>query len=127
MTPITKKYRFWSFFFLFFSILLNVAPIGAYTITALINANLVVEKVALISTVFVVLILSIVAWVNKTTMKSRVWIVMLGLYFCLDEFIVPLLIIAITQILDEWIVAPLHGYFRNIYTINREIDRRGTV
>lgn len=127
MTPITKKYRFWSFIFLFFSILLNVAPIGAYTIMALINANLVVEKVALISTVFVVLILSIVAWVNKTTMKSRVWIVMLGLYFCLDEFIVPLLIIAITQILDEWIIAPLHGYFRNIYTINREIDRRGTV
>lgn len=125
MTAITKRYRAIAVILLIVSILFNVAPLAAYTITGLAEADLVVEKVALTSTVFVVAILSVVAWVNKTTMRSRVWIVMLGLYFCLDSFVVPLLIIAITQILDEWIISPLHKYFRNKYRINKEIDHRG--
>lgn len=127
MSSITKKYRICAAILLIISILFNVAPLAAYTITGLVEADLVIEKVALTSTVFVVAILSVVAWVNKTTMRSRVWIVMLGLYFCLDTFVTPLLIIAITQILDEWIISPLHRYFRNKYTINKEIDHRGVV
>lgn len=125
MTPITKKYRIIAVLLLIISILFNVAPLAAYTITGLVEADLTTEKVALTSTIFVVAILSVVAWVNKTTMRSRVWIVMLGLYFCLDSFITPLLIIAITQILDEWIISPLHKYYRNKYRINKEMDHRG--
>ena len=106
------------------SLLFNVAPLATYTIIGLVGANLIVEKIALTCTVFVVLILSIVAWVNKTTIRSKVWVILLGLYFCLDYFITPLLIIAITQILDEWILCPLKAHYRNLYTINREIDKR---
>ena len=125
MSKITKNYRIIAAVLLILSILFNVAPLAAYTITGLVEADLTTEKVALTSTIFVVAILSVVAWVNKTTMRSRVWIVMLGLYFCLDSFITPLLIIAITQILDEWIISPLHKYYRNKYRINKEIDHRG--
>lgn len=121
----TKKYRIVSALLLIVSILLNVAPLGAYTIIGLSEANLVSEKVALVSTVFVVLILSVVAWVNKTTMRSRIWVVILGLYFCLDSFIAPLLVIAITQVLDEWFISPLHKHYKNKYIINKEIDKRG--
>ena len=125
MTKTTKTYKLVAGLLLIVSILLNVAPLGAYTIIGLSEANLVSEKVALVSTVFVVLILSVIAWINKTTMRSRIWVVILGLYFCLDSFIAPLLIIAITQVLDEWIISPLHKYYKNKYSINREIDKRG--
>ena len=124
MANITKKLRIAAVLLLIISILLNVGPLAAYTIMGLAEADLTTEKVALASAVFVVLILSVVAWVNKTTMRSRIWVILLGLYFCLDNFVVPLLVIAITQILDEWIISPLYHYYQNKYTINREIDRR---
>lgn len=120
----TKRYRIIAFLLLITTILLNVGPLAVYSIIGLIEANLVVEKVALSCTIFVVLILSAVAWVNKTTMRSRVWVIILGLYFCLDYFIVPLLIIAITQVLDEWIVSPARKHYKNKYIINKEFDKR---
>ena len=111
MTKLTRNYRFISILLVVCSILLNVAPLGTYAIIGLSEANLVTEKVALVSTVFVVLILSVIAWVNKTTMRSRIWVVILGLYFCLDNFLTPLIIIAITQVVDEWLISPLCKYY----------------
>lgn len=124
MTSRTKKYRCWAAILLIISILLNVAPIAAYTIIGFVQADLIVEKVALTSTIFIVGIMSLVALVNKTTMRSRIWVILLGLYMCLDSFITPLIIIAITQILDEWFVSPIHKSCRNRYIINKEIDKR---
>ena len=120
----TKKYKTLSILFLVFSLLLNLVPIIVYSIEALGSNGVIVEKVTFCLTVFVVLILSAVAWINKTTMKSRVWIIMLGLYVCLDHFIGPLLIIGITQILDEWIASPLRKHYKNKYVINKELDNR---
>lgn len=122
---ITKKYHIVAVILLVLSILLNVTPLAAYTIIGLTSASLVVEKVALTSTIFVVLIMSVVAWINKITMRSRIWLIMLALYFCLDTIITPLLIIAVTQIIDEIIVCPLRKKYQNRYIINKEIDKRG--
>lgn len=125
MSQTTKNYRFGSVLFGVLSVLANVAPLAIYTVVGLMDATLVVEKVGLMATLMVVLIMSLVAWVNKTTMKSRIWILLLGLYFCLNNFITPLIIIAVCQISDEWILSPLHKYFHDRYVINREIDKRG--
>ena len=118
----TMRALFWVFFAL--SLLANVAPIGGYTIAAFFGAGVIVEKVALCCSVLVVGILSLIAWVNKTTMRSRIWVILLALYFCLDNFIVPLVIIAITQILDEWIFSPLASHYRNKLIVNKEMDKR---
>lgn len=120
----TKKYRLLTWIFGIFTFLCNVGPLAVYAIQGLCTADLIVEKVSLTCTIFVVVLLSVIAWVNKTTMRSRVWVVMLGLYFSLDHFITPLIIIAVTQILDEWIINPLYKYFKNKYRINKEIDKR---
>lgn len=120
----TKKYRAWTWVLGIVSILLNICPLAVYTLDALIHADLVNEKVGLCCTVFIVLILSIIAWINKTTMRSRVWVIMLGLYFCLDSFVVPLIIIACTQILDEWVISPVYKYCKSKYSIHKEIDKR---
>ena len=121
----TKKYhRIWLVFAIL-SILLNVGPLAAYSIIALAGASLVIEKVALSMTVLVVLIMTAVAFLNKTTMKSRVFVIIIGLYLCLDHFITPLLIISACQIVDEWIASPISKHYKNKFRINKEIDKRG--
>ena len=120
----TKKYRrlFWLFTIL--SLLLNIAAPAYYIFDGLLGDGIIVEKVALSASVFIVILLSAVAYVNKTTMRSRIWILLLGLYVCLDTILTPLLIIAITQILDEWIISPLAKSYHNKLTINKQIDKR---
>lgn len=120
----TAKYRKLFWLFTIISLLLNIAPLATYTIIGLVSADLVVEKVALTMTVFVVVILSLIALINKTTMRSRIWVILLGLYACLDYMLTPLLIIAITQILDEWFVNPAAKSFKNKLIINKQIDKR---
>ena len=120
----TAKYRRLYWLFAIVSLLLNIAPLATYTVIGLVSADLVVEKVALTMTVFVVVILSLVALINKTTMRSRIWVILLGLYACLDYMLTPLLIIAITQILDEWFVNPAAKSFKNKLIINKQIDKR---
>lgn len=124
MSDSTKKFSKLSTLFMVLSVLFNVAPLSYYVIDALINSTLVVDKVKLCCTVMIVIILSAIAWINKTSMKSRVWVIMIGLWFCLDNFLAPLLIIGITQILDEWIASPLYKHYKQKYIINKEIDKR---
>ena len=120
----TSKFRKLYCCFAILSVLLNVGPLMGYGIKAACEADLVTQKVALVTTVFVVLILSAIAWLNKTTMRSRVWVILLGLYFCLDYMLTPLIIIACTQILDEWFINPAAKSFKNKLIINKEMDKR---
>lgn len=120
----TRKYRKLSFLFGSISILLNIAPFTIYAFIALVDSALIYQKIALSMTVLVVAILSLVALVNKVAMKSRLWIVLVGIYVCLGEIITPLIIIAVCQVLDELIVSPLHKNFKNKKIINKEIDKR---
>lgn len=91
----TRKYRKLSFLFGFISVLLNIAPFTIYAFIALVDSALIYQKIALSMTVLVVAILSLVAFINKVAMKSRLWIVLVGIYVCLGEIITPLIIIAV--------------------------------
>lgn len=124
MTDITKKYRLIAAVLLIITILLNVGPLATYSVIAFCEADLVVEKVALTSTVFIVLIMTVYTMVSKTALRSRIWIILLGMYFCLDYILTPLVIIAVCQVVDEIVINPLYKHYHNKYTINREIDKR---
>ena len=91
----TRKYRKLSFLFGSISVLLNIAPFTIYAFIALVDSALIYQKIALSMTVLVVAILSLVALVNKVAMKSRLWIILVGIYVCLGEIITPLIIIAV--------------------------------
>lgn len=120
----TKKTKIYSILFTVISILLNLGPLVTYTLIALISSNLTHQKVALCMTVFVVLILTAIAVANKVAMKSRLWVILIGLYICLDYIMTPLIIIAVCQVLDELVVSPLAKHYRSRYKINKEIDLR---
>lgn len=120
----TKTYRTRYIVFLILSVLLNIAPLAIYTIKAVFESTVVYQKVALVSTVFIVLIMTAISLVNKITLKSRLWIVLIGLYICLDHIMTPLILIAVCQTLDELIVSPLKRSAKTKLIINKQIDAR---
>ena len=124
MSDTTKKYSVLYWIFFTTSLLLNFCPLAVYTLKAIFECDLIHEKVTLIMTVFIVLILTCVSIVNKIAIRSRLWIVLIGIYLCLDYIFTPLVIIAVCQTVDELIVTPLKGNFKNKLIINKQIDGR---
>ena len=120
----TKKYARLSLIFSILSVLLLLGPVGFYIITGLATATLTIQKVALVSTVAVSLLLTFICAINKVVFRSKIWLIILGLFFVLEDFLVMILIFAVTQCLDELVSTPLARHYRNKAIINAEIDKR---
>lgn len=121
---ITKKYAYLSIIFTILSFLLLLGPAGFYIIAGLATATLTIQKVAIVSTVAVSLLLTLLCVINKWVFRSKIWLIILALFFVIEDFLLMILIFGTTQIIDELIVTPLARHFRNKASINKEIDRR---
>lgn len=121
----TNHLRICAHFFSLLSIILTWAPIIIYVTMAYqsVTAN-VVDKITLTSLLTVGVIMSIVCLMNRYTLRCRTWLVLIGLWLCLDKILGCILVLAITQIVDELIVHPAANYYRHKLSINKEIDRR---
>ena len=100
-------------------------PLCVYTVMAFIQGTALVDKITLSCTLLIVLVLSLVSLVNKIALRSKLWVLLIGLWFCLDAFMTPLIIIAVTQVIDELIFSPLVTYYKEKVHINKELDKRG--
>ena len=80
-------------------ILLNVCPLLVFLVIAFIVGD-IGTKVTLGATAIVALIMTLVAVVNKTAMKSRIWVILIGVWLALDSFLIPLVTIASCQLAD---------------------------
>lgn len=124
-SSITKKYKKCSLITWILSFSCTILPMAIYTIMAFINNE--VEKVnkytlgLMCSLAIIVTLINIIA---KLHLRCIPWILLLGIYICLKDITTLLIIMAITTIIDELILMPLHKSFRNKYTINKEIDKR---
>lgn len=120
---ITKKYTMLYRLFLSLSIILLVAPILVYAIIGFIEGD-AKEKFTLGVTFVVATILVLINVIFKFHVRSVMWIIVLGIYFCIENMIPLLLIIAISTIIDEFVLTPLYKKYRAKAKINREIDKR---
>ena len=121
----TKKFKLGALICTLLSIVLSIGPLVVYSVMAFNSAAATtVDKVTLMSMLSVGVILSLVCAINKYTPRCRLWLVLIGLYVCLDSFIGCVLVMAITQCADELVVNPLAKHFRSKYSINKEIDKR---
>lgn len=121
----TKHLTVAAWFFSIISFILTWGPILIYTAMAYQSATAtVVDKVTLTSLLSVGVIMSIVCLINKYTLRCRTWLVLIGLWLCLDKVLGCILVIAITQCVDEIIVQPIAKSYRHKLTINKEIDKR---
>lgn len=123
MSPITKKYKRLSFIFGLLSLLCTIAPVTYFTILGFVNGE-IRSKVTLGCTLMLCLVLVLINVIKKENLRSPVYIMILGIYMCLDNLLSLFLIMAITTMLDELVFTPLHCAYKNKAVINREIDKR---
>lgn len=123
MSTITKKYKRLSSIFGLLSILCTVAPVTYFTVLGFVNGE-IRNKVTLGCTLMLCLVLVVINIIKKENLRSPVYIMILGIYMCLDNLLSLFLIMAITTMLDEMVFTPLHRMYKNRAIINREIDKR---
>ena len=124
-TKITTRYKNLTILTFWLSVLLTLCPILIYVARAFISSDVKsVNKYTLGIMCSVALIVTIINIVAKLRLRCIPWILLLGIYVCLKEITSLLVIMAITTIIDEMIVTPLHKSLKNKYIINREMDKR---
>ena len=119
----TKKYKTKHRLLSLLSLILTLCPILVFTVLAFINGE-IHQKLTLGCTLIIAIILVALNVIMKYHIRSTLWIVVLGIYTCMDNIMPLLLTIAICTIVDEFIVHPLSKKYKNLYIINKEIDKR---
>lgn len=123
MSKETRKYKNLSILFLALSILVLVAPLAYYSVVGFIEGE-TTEKFTLGMTFVIAAVLFVINILFKFHIRSTIWILVLGIYFCLDNILPLIFMVAVGNILDEFLFTPLHKHYKSKASINKEIDKR---
>lgn len=122
----TKECRFKLWLFRILDWICLVAPLIIYIIIALSSGEaVVVQKVAVVSTTMVAIILTAFNVLSQKKLRCPIWIILIGLFVAIRDYLMPLIIIlAITSILDDLVFTPLIGYYKTKLISNKAMDER---
>lgn len=120
----TKKYKTKLNVCRLLSFTLTVLPVIIYAIMGFMQGS-TGEKVSLGVCVVLALIFVLINVMFKYHIRSTLWVLLIGIYVCIDNIIPLLIIMATTTIIDEFALVPLINKYKNKYVINKEIDLRG--
>lgn len=123
MSQTTKTLKIKKNIFHGLSWLLTFAPILIWLCVAMAKSN-DLTKTSLAITILIAGMLTLVNLLLKYSIRSTIWILLIGIYIALKDITPLLIIIAVCTILDEFIVHPLYVHYRDRYKINKEIDKR---
>lgn len=123
MSKVTKKYKTLYRLFHLASIVVLVAPLIYYLVIAVMNAD-TVQKVSLGIMFSMACVLTVLNIAFKKHYRSTIWILLLGIFMCLQEILPLVIMLAVATILDEFIFTPLYLKYKNLCIINGQIDRR---
>jgi len=103
-----------------------VTPMLVYIIIALCTDSVKVGyKVAVISTLLVALIVTLISVVTQKKLRCPIWIILIGLYVAIREWLLPLVIIlAVVSILDDLVFTPIIQYYYTKTVASKTIDDR---
>lgn len=107
------------------SILLTLIPLLVYTILAFVQGT-VGSKITFGMCLLLAAIFTLVNIIFKHRIRCTIWVVMIGIYMCVSNIIPLLFLMAFSTALDEFVLSPLESKYKNLYIINREIDKRGS-
>lgn len=125
MSDQTKKAKFKYKVCRLISTILTVVPLLVYVIIGLLNGDIHKgQKVFLGFTVVTAVILVITNVLFKYTLRSPLFILLLGLYYALNNVLTLIVLVCLGVVLDEFIFAPLAKKYKQKYIINKEIDER---
>lgn len=105
--------------------LLLFVPVIVYVCIAFNSEISIAGKIALIGMISVALIVSIINLLTKQRLRCPIWLLLLGLFIAVKEMLLPLVIIlAITNTLDDLFFTPIITYYRTKLIANKAIDER---
>ena len=119
----TAKYKRLYNAFKILSVAVTLGPLCVYFVIAFIKAT-TVSKLAVGSTLAIVLILTLVNLIGKYHLRSPLFLLLIGIYTGLGTILTPLYITTAGVVLDEFIFTPVVKKYKQLYTINKEIDKR---
>lgn len=123
MSEATKKYRKLALLFHILSLVATFGPLLIYGIVAFVQAQ-PAQKLTFALLTMVGIILAVVNILFKYSFRSTIWLILLGIYICLDKITGMIIVIAICSILDEFCFTPLFKMYKNRAVINKQIDAR---
>lgn len=121
----TDKYKKRAGLYKFLSFFVTVVPILIYIVLGFMEGT-IGQKITLGMCLVAVIILVILNLLFKHMPRCGVWIILAGLAYACNSIVALLIIMAVTTALDELVLSPLANKYKNLYTINKEIDKRGT-
>ena len=125
MSPITKRYTRLRFIFFWLGILFTFLPLIIFGIKGCMDGTIALEKKLKLGLCFVTAIsLTIFGIKSKYNCRSVTYLLMFGAYFVVKRIDVVILVSGICCIADEFLITPLHKYYKNKSIINIEIDKR---
>ena len=119
----TNKYKNIYKTFKLLSWAVTILPLIVYFVIAFSKAE-VVHKLAIGSVLTIVLILTVINIVGKLQLRSPLFLLLIGIYVGLGQILTPLVITSCGVVLDEFILTPIYKKYKQLYIINREIDKR---
>lgn len=125
----TKQCRALHIIFTVLHFLLMFGPLCYYLPTAFAiaepAARVTLSFVFIISAILAVIMIIVEAKMRGGLAKSIMWLLILGITWCLSEVTVFIQIMAITALIDELIVTKVAEHYKTALIANKEIDRRG--
>lgn len=102
------------------------APVITYVFIALFDSGITVSgKVSVVGTVLIAAILTVFNIIAHRNLRCIIWIVLIGLYVAFKNYLLPLVIImAVSSILDDFILGPLVAYYKSKVIASKTIDER---
>lgn len=102
------------------------APVIVYIGIALFSGGVaVLGKVSIVATVIIALVLTIINVIAQKRLRCPIWIVLIGLYIAIQQYLMPLIIIlAVTSVMDDLLFTPLIHYYYTKLVASKTIDER---
>lgn len=103
-----------------------ITPLLVYVLYALCSGDaLVAQKVAVVSMTMIAIILTAFNVIAQKKLRCPIWIILIGLYVAIKNYLMPLIIIlAVTSVLDDLVFTPLISYYKSQLISNKTIDER---
>lgn len=120
----TKKYKRNYKLCKWLSVLITLVPLIVYAILGFVNGT-IAQKISLGVCLITALVFTALNIILKYHIRCTIWILLIGIYACIENIIPLLFILAISTALDEFVLEPLAKKYKSLYVINKEIDKRG--
>lgn len=122
----TKKCRTYLWFFRILDWICLFLPLIIYIFVALFNGNVIIAgKMALVGMTLIALILTIFNVLAQKRLRCPIWIVLIGLFIAIKQWLLPLIIIlAITSVLDDLVFTPLIAHYKMKLEASKVMDDR---